>query len=465
MNKIEFIKSLSDMDWLKIHYLPLLILIFILSRIPFINLGFGTDPDAWRIAISSFNLNYFHIYTTSRFPGYPVPEFFNSLVINHGWIATNSLTMIISLISVLIFAMILRELEIKNKGLLVITYAFLPIIWINSTNTMDYMWAMAFIMLTWLFIIKKQFTLAGLMMGLAVESRMTSIFLILPFIYLILRENHKKNIQIIYFLVSMIISTAILLLPLFFQYGTQFLTYYPTLTSGGKILEDLNQFGLFALFFGFIMFSISIKKLIRDIKKNDEILIFLIFAVSLISIIYMGAPYQIEYLIPAIPFTLVLLNKISNRKLFTIFCALLLLNSFISFEITPNTAPTIEKGALIKDSEIRAKVTDMVDMIAKSNINNSIVISAEYFPIISYLNENSQKNHKIIENDKYDKINWNLERNVGYIYLIDPNKIDYWQKKGYKIYYMGNSANEITRLYYKYNLNSYDYSNLFTNIS
>lgn len=147
----ERINSLLDLDWTKTPYIFILILSFVLSRIPLLNLGFGIDADAWRIANSAFDLWNSHVYHTSRFPGYLLPEYVNSLIIDHGWIATNSMTMILSLISVIFFARILKDLNVKNKGLLVLTYAFLPVLWINSTNTMDYMWALTFIVIAWFF--------------------------------------------------------------------------------------------------------------------------------------------------------------------------------------------------------------------------------------------------------------------------------------------------------------------------
>ncbi|MEL7669964.1 hypothetical protein [Methanobacterium sp.] len=188
---------------------------FILSRIHLLNLGFGSDPDAWRIAGSAFDLHYFGIYHPSRFPGYPFPEFFNSLIINYGWLATNAATMILSLISVYVFARILKELNIKNGGLLVVTYAFLPILWINSAITMDYMWALAFILLTWFFIIRKQYALAGLMMGLAVGSRITSVILIIPFLYIIFIAD--KKIKMLYFVIGTFLTAFFLFLPLYIQ--------------------------------------------------------------------------------------------------------------------------------------------------------------------------------------------------------------------------------------------------------
>ncbi|OEC84690.1 MULTISPECIES: hypothetical protein [Methanobacterium] len=464
MHRIS-LNDLLDLEWTKIPYIMVLITSFLLSRIPFLNLGFGVDPDAWRIAGSAFDLSYFHVYHPSRFPGYPFPEYFNALLIHYGWIATNAATMVISLISVVVFAKILKELNVKNKGLLVITYIFLPILWINSTVTMDYMWALAFILLTWFFIIKKQYALAGLMMGLAIGSRITSVVFILPFIYLILVKN-KEIKKIIYFFVATCLTALTLFLPLYLQYGLNFISYYPTQTGILFIWYDLTYyFGILAVLFGLIVIILSSEKLFENIIKKDELTIFLLFSIFLVVFLYIGTPYEMAYIIPAIPFGLVLLSKISKRKLFGILCIFLVLNSFISFGLSSSLFPVIGNGAVISDAEIRAVITGDIDEVTR-NINNSIIISGEYFPIMVYIYEKSQNNSQIIGFGKNDYgMHWNHEKNVGYVYMTPLNEIEHWQKKGYKIYYMGSSAVDLTELNYKYNLKDYNYSNAFTSLN
>lgn len=461
MQKTEYIKKFLDIDWTEKPYVLILGFLFILSRIPFLNLGFGSDPDAWRIAGSAFDLHYFGIYHPSRFPGYPLPEFFNSIIVNYGWLATNAATMILSLISVYVFAKILKELNIKNKGLLVVTYAFLPILWINSTITMDYMWALAFILLTWFFIIRKQYALAGLMMGLAIGSRITSAILILPFIYLILVEN-KEIKKIIHFFVTACATALILFLPLYLQYGLNFISYYPTQTGISFIWSDMTYyFGILAVLFGLILFILSFKKLFENVVKKDETTIFLLFSIFLVVFLYIGAPYEMSYLIPAIPFGLLLLNKISSRKLFGILCVFLLLNSFIYIGLSSNISPIISEGAVITDAGDRVQLLNEIGEIT-SNLNNSVIISGEYFPVMCYMYEKSYTPQIIGFGKKDYGMRWNYEKNVGYVYLAHLNEIKYWQKKGYKIYYMGSSAYDNTRLNYKFDLNSLGCFNALT---
>lgn len=464
----KYMKSFLDIDWTKTPYIFILSLSFILSRVPLLNLGFGTDPDAWRIAGSAFDLGNSHIYHTSRYPGYPFIEYVNSLVINHGWLATNGLTLILSLISVIFFAKILKDLNIQNKGLLVLTYAFLPIIWINSAGTMDYMWALTFILAAWFLILKKKFAFAGLILGLAVGSRITSIIFIVPFIYLIWIEN-KRIKDIIYFIVTMVIISFILFLPLFIQQGLKFLTYYPSdLTMIKTIVKaGSNAIGLIGnlpALFGLIMLILSLKVLFKKIIEKDKDTIFLVLAIISISILFIKAPYEKEYLIPVIPFSLLLLNKICKRELIMIFCLLLLLNSFLSFPIIgKNNGGNIVFNATIDDGMIRKNINERTEQISfthklmNASINHSVIIIAWYLPVISYLDPDVSyiKTAKFMgdQNDN-NRGNWNFGKDIYYKHVIPPDQLQDFRNKGYSCYYIYGMEN-YTRTVYNYDLNKY----------
>lgn len=461
INRIN-VGGFLDLDWTKKPYIFLLIFLFIVSRAPLLNLGFGSDPDAWRVADSAFDLHYFSIYHPSRFPGYPLYEFFNSLVINYGWLATNVATMVISLISVFIFAKILKELDIKNKGLLVITYVFLPILWINSASTMDYMWALTFILFTWFFIIKKQYLLAGFMMGLAIGSRMTSVALILPFIYLILTET--KNVKnAVYYIIIASVTSIILYLPLFFQYNLNFLTYYPNEMTVIHILLNINYyFGILAVFFGLLLLILSFKSLLNKILKKDNFTLFLLFFIGIVLILFIKAPYEVAYIIPAIPFLLILMSNISKKQFFAVFCILLMSNGFISFA-SLNDSSIADEGLIMHDVEFRDTLLQM-QIIANSNINDSVIITGEYLYALSYFYEKSSKNPEVIGmiggGSFETKEKWDFEKNVVCIYSAPLAEIKELQNKGYNIYYIGESTFRMTNSSYNYDLDEYNATNL-----
>lgn len=463
----KHIKSFLNIDLSQTPYIYVLIFSFILSRVPLLNLGFGIDADGWSVANSAFELRHSHIYYPSRFPGYPVTEYFNSLIIDQGWLATNTLTMLLSLISVIFFAKVLKNLNVANKGLLVLTYAFFPILWINSTNIMDYMWALTFIIIAWFFILEKKFTVAGVIMGLAVGSRITSIILILPFIYLIWNEN-KRIKDIIYFITAMVIISFILFLPLFIQYGLKFLTYYSSsMTIRTWFLmamrNGIGLIGRLPALFGFIMLLLSLKVLLKKVIEKDKNTLFLVSAILLIFIIFLKAPYEPEYLIPTIPFGLLLLNKICRKELFVIFCALLLLNSFVSFPIMERnnkgiyefSAP-INDGLIKNDIDNRNEQMGSVQKLMSANINHSVVIIGDDLPILFYLDENVSysKSAKTMKNSSSNKI-WNFEKDILYEYLISLDELQDFQSRGYACYYI-NGIDKYTKDRYNYDLNQYN---------
>ena len=78
--------------------LPFLILaiVYVASRVYWLDLGYGTDPDAWRVALVADYLWEEGEYLPSRFPGYPLHEFVTALFLKGGWVATNLSTVAIS---------------------------------------------------------------------------------------------------------------------------------------------------------------------------------------------------------------------------------------------------------------------------------------------------------------------------------------------------------------------------------
>src|SRR3972149_4028824 len=81
--------------------LPFLALAFVYLavRIPWLNLGYGTDPDAWRVALSAEHLLSDGEYLPSRLPGYPLHEFATVPLIRAGWVWTNLSTAVVSLVA------------------------------------------------------------------------------------------------------------------------------------------------------------------------------------------------------------------------------------------------------------------------------------------------------------------------------------------------------------------------------
>ena len=171
----------------------LVLLIIFLSRIPFLNNGYGAEEDAWGLAITAKNISLTGVYEASRLPGHPFQEIIYALISNQGAFVFNLLTAIISTIGIGFFISSFRKLNLPHAITAGIILAFIPVIYINSINDMDYTWALSFIMIGFYFLLKKSPILSGIFIGLAVGCRITSGAMLLPFAFWLFDKNDLKQ--------------------------------------------------------------------------------------------------------------------------------------------------------------------------------------------------------------------------------------------------------------------------------
>jgi hypothetical protein len=429
----------------------ILVASFLASRVPFLNSGYGDDIDAWMMANSSNDLITEHVYITSRAPGYPLPEYVDSLVIKCGWVATNTLTMILSLASVIVFAKILKKLNVPNKGLLVVTYAFLPILWINSTNTMDYMWALSFIVFTWFFALRHQWRVAGLMMGLAIASRITSAALILPFLYLLMSQPGERKVRNgIWFLATSGTVSALLFLPIFnaiwwyAQHGVAYGKYDWSNANRLVQIEDMivHSFGLVPAAFAAILVLVSLRRLYERLVATDRCAVFLLLAVLVVAGMFAYHPTEGPYLIPAIPFGLVLLSKTARRDLLVILCALLLLSSYVTFNVTTSAQGYrvlgTEAGIVGRDLKSRNDEMAFVQGILDADLTHAVVVTDWHLAVLRALNQRDSRNEpsNVLSREDGSGGLWDRERDILYSEALPLADLQDLQGQGYTVYYV-----------------------------
>ena len=284
------VKSFLEIDWLSKPYIYIFFSIFVISRLPLILQGFGNDTDAWLMGTTAHKVWFEHMYIPSRMPGYPIPEIGYSLFISGGWVATNIFTMIISLLGTILFAHIARKSDIRWKGLIVLTFAFLPTLWANSATTMDYMWALLFMFITWLLILKDKTYIAALFFGFALASRLTYIFIIIPFIYLIWTRKQGMMKIFIFILIAGIISFLIYL-PIILQKGLLWFRVSATDEWYYGIYYINWRFGLIGVGLLCLALLFRFKKIYWTlIKEKDQKYIFLALGILAVIITYLCAP-------------------------------------------------------------------------------------------------------------------------------------------------------------------------------
>jgi hypothetical protein len=311
----------------------LLAIAFVVSRAPFLSIGYGTDPDAWRMALTGLWLWDHHEFYPSRLPGYPVPEFAYAAVIKGGPVATNSLTMIVSLAGVWIFARIVAKLDLPNRGLIVAGFAFTPLLWINSMTTMDYMWALTFVLASYWLLLRRSSVLAGLMFGLAVGSRATSTFMLLPFLLYMWRDGRRSEMRP--FIVSMIAVALAAWAPIYWKYELNFLNFYDSKVGYLAVLRLLAKdcLGLIGAAAVVIAAALSLPRLARlpsDFIRDKNVMVW-VLAIAVTAISFARLPHEAAYLIPVYPFALFIMAKYFRPAALAASLAVVVLAGFVDF--------------------------------------------------------------------------------------------------------------------------------------
>ncbi len=442
-----------------------------LTRLPWLSMGYGMRPDSYRIVISARNISQTGEYIASRLPGYPVHEYLTAFTpAKSSPFFSNCLTSIFSCIAFLFFALILRYFHTSQYLLLTCAFAFTPIIYVNSVSTIDPMFAIAFALGSTYFVLVQRPFIAGICLGLAIGCRITSGAMILPLtIQFCMNERISIfNKRILIFGLSALAAGCICFLPVIHRYGINFFTFsenngYPSMVKllyYGilKVWGTPATMGLLGLCCLLPFFFQNIKVLILQQNVRQGIILS-----SLVIIIYIIAflrlPQQSAYLIPVVPFTLMLVGLLLPTNFVRWFSIILILSSFI---ITINRDSIQPLGPIISDHVSRElqiketrKIIDVVDHLQE----NAVIVAGPKLPqILVALGNNFH-----YEQDKESFFaNSNNKFNHEYVYLI-PTADTYkrFVEQARSVYFLDN-ADSFNMEVYKVNLQQLGAQQLYT---
>ena len=409
--------------------------IILLTRLPFIFSGFGTDEDSWGIALTALNIHNSIQYEVSRFPGFPVHEIISALFIRGGAVTLNLLTAVMSVLAVLFFVFFLQEKRFRYPWIAGAAFAFTPVVFIHSTDTIDYMWAMAFMMLSLWLRAQGKLIFSAVMLALATGCRITSLAMLMPFCVMLIEKDDDTRTNFIriarYAGVTLAVSLLIFL-PVILNYGKSFFTFYD-LSGYPSIPKVLYKFSLgvwgiggsVALVYGVaaLLFTSPLRggKFLFPRTVNEKHVIAWLVAIDLTIIIYLRLPYESGYLIPMIPFTILVFGKYLHEKMFIIFSLLIIISPwFISinttdksdapkptaaaFQLNVFSAPVnidLLRGMICSDMEARKATVVFADsVISESEFisDTSVIICGWWNSKIQFLYsqlDDTDKNKKI----------------------------------------------------------------------
>ena len=90
-----------------VSFILLFVIVFI-SRLPFLDAGYGVEEDSWGIALAAFHSKILGVYEPSRLPGHPFQEIIYSFLWGSRCSVFNGLSALFSAIGALFFALIFQ---------------------------------------------------------------------------------------------------------------------------------------------------------------------------------------------------------------------------------------------------------------------------------------------------------------------------------------------------------------------
>lgn len=425
-----------------------LALTVIVSRIPFINIGYGTDPDAWRVGLTGYWIWEHGEYYPSRLPGYPVQELGSALVFKGGHLATNSLTLAVSLLGLWYFAAIVRHLQLPNRALLVLGFGFTPLLWINSMTTMDYMWALAFTLGAYYFILTQNSFAAGLMLGLAIGSRSTALLMFIPLAYYLVRDGRRSELRL--FAVSALGVAVIAWSPIYWKYGPSFFNFYDAdvgyLNVARLLGKDcLGLIGSIAVIAAVIVSLPRLASLPHDAVRDRDVGTWLI-ALAVAVFIFARLPHEAAYLIPVYPFGFFIMGRYFQQWVLAGVIGAIVLAGFVDLtspgdEINMEafTNAQLGRGLVLSNADtMRAQIDFTRDLEAYEGIQDNTVVSTGFvYPMFAMLFRDRYE-VGILESDKSaisqlsDKgKTQDADRRLVFVWVLDWDNFQKFQRQGY----------------------------------
>lgn len=421
----------------------LLIILLAISRVAFLGPGYGVDPDAWRVALTAEHIADTGEYRFSREPGYPLHEIAGALLIGGGPAALNGATAAFSVLAALLFAMILHHLGIKDYLLGGLAMGLVPVIYENSIVTMDYLWALAFMMAALYSTLQRRFLLAGVLLGCAIGCRLTSGVLIIPLAIIAGRDSDDPDgfqslaPPLLKLASASLLVASVAFLPVFFQYGLSSLRFYDTASPP---LADVCRRAAFDVWgtFGVGIIGLAVVGIAlfpawvtpgRGSKNHSLVLRASWVAITLFTVAFLRLPVEAGYLIPVVPFVLLVLALNLKRRLFIALCLVILVSPFATFGKSGSVFG-LRAGPLLHQQHKRAKNYEYVHSIVtacNALPDRSVIVVAWWQPQILVLQNRDQLGDR------------------GYVYYLDEQRLQYWLDRDYTVFYVQDVADHNLR--------------------
>ena len=299
-------------------------IVYAVSRVMFLPLGYGLDDDAWLLARAADILANGGGYVASRLPGYPSVElivgglfclFGTSAVLGNLSASLAGLALMFAL-----WVVLDGEVSETMRLFAVCAVAFHPAVWTASVTTLDPIFGAAFLVLSVAAVSRRRPVLAGVFLGLAVGCRLTDALAALPIAFFARGKTGGWRTAAKTVVTGGIVGASLFVLPLL-AHGIGFLDYEPVIhrdfvTGGYKVYRELIGLPLVVgsvMVAGAVVVSGERRRRTRDLI-GEPLVVLGATAVVVLATPFVILPTDPQYLLPWVPFGVILLAGSVRRR-------------------------------------------------------------------------------------------------------------------------------------------------------
>jgi hypothetical protein len=396
------------------------------SRLPYLRPGYGTDPDAYRVIAAARALRAGE-YTASRLPGYPLHEALTALLLPGGPRLVNGGTALVSALAALALFRLAEQLGLDRlrATLLALAFAFTPVVFVNSTSSIDYLWSICFVLWSAVQLVSGRAWLAGILLGAAIGTRLTAGAMIVPLLVL----NGSARFAALRLSLGAAASAALFFAPVLITYGFAFFQYDATQTVSWQRAVDratLDVWGSPGVYAFLGVFAIAVcarKQIGRAFRRPGmrSLSSVVCSALLLFGAAFVILPLEAGYLIPCVPFLLLWLAFMLPALAIAELAGLLLLSCFVTVDANGCSAMGPVPSARVQRIEENALAGRIIRRLSATP-GRALVVAGSMLPLIEVkLGGSQQGQHR-------------------YLYLLQSEaELLEYLKQGYALYYVSRS--------------------------
>jgi len=431
------------------------------SRLPFLFAGYGSDPDAWRIATTARAIALSHHYAASRLPGFPVQEILSALLWRGGPLLLNGVGALLSALGIGAFALTLRRLGARDAALGALALAATPVVFIAGVSALDYAWAMGLMLVALDQALRGRAVRAGVLLGLAAGCRLTSLAAAIPLAILLAGAGAGARGRLLRFALALLLTAGVALAPAALTYGAGMLHVYehgyprPLYVAKNASVDVWGIPGTLALVAAALAWTLGARPPRRAASAPEvpgrRVTLAAWSGIALFGAAFLRLPHEAGYLIPAIPFVLLLLATRVSRAVFVTTCVALLISPWC-FKVSeigkPDTPPPsalsigippgnprlvldVLHGPVITDRLRRVRAMRFVDdVIARAARlpGNSVIAAYEWLPLVRV------------------RLGGDVTGGTRFVYVPGPAEMAHYAAAGVRVYLMPGAEDESRRV-------------------